>query len=109
MKLRMTLTAVALASLTLASGCARPHEWVLRTVPTTEEERARVAEETERILAATPTGLAGHDQDWDDAIKEAKKTAMETWCRPTLWEMAPTAPYSAEWDFTGQWKPLAKE
>lgn len=90
-----------IAGLLLACGCADKTYWDLKYVPTTEEERAKVAEETEKILAATPSQLSGHDQDWDDAISEAKETAMETWCKPTLWERV-------EFTTTGRFKPCIR-
>ena len=82
-------------------GCADRTFWDLRNVPTTEAERKAVAEMTEAIMRATPTTLAGRDQDWDDAIEMANKKAMETLCQPTLWRRI-------EFQTTGEWK-YAKE
>ena len=83
--------------LLLASGCSDRVFWDLKYVPTTEQERIKVSQETEAILKATPSTISGHDQDWDDAIEQAKKTAMETWCRPTLWKRI-------EFNETGEFK-----
>ena len=85
-----------IAGLMAVCGCGKQTYWDMKHVPTTDSERAKVAEETERILAATPRNLSGHDQDWDDAIQEAKETAMETWCKPTLWKRF-------DYTYTGQY------
>jgi hypothetical protein len=88
--------------LLLLWGCgAYDPIWSLRHVPTTDIERERVAEEAQRILSATPQSLAGHDQDWDDAIEAAQNAATKTWCRATLWEYASTF---GTWRETGRWR-----
>lgn len=71
--------------------------WSIYRVPTTDKERTAVAEMVQRIMSATPRTLSGHDQDWDDAIKAATKSATETLCRPTMWE-------SRGGVRTGRWK-----
>lgn len=96
--------AFALLSMAVLAGCSRSPVWVERHVPTSDAEREAVAAMVEKVLAATPATLSGHDQDWDDAIAEAKRTAQETRCRPTYWERAPVAPYSENWDYTGRWR-----
>lgn len=99
----LILIVAALAAFSLA-GCGRPKPvWRLRQVPTTDTERKAVAEHVEKIMAATPRSLGGNDQDWDDAIAAAQKSALETLCRPSLWELA-TDSYFAAWDYTGRWK-----
>lgn len=56
----------------------------------------------EKIMAATPRALGGHDQDWDDAITAANKAALFSQCRPSIWERAQLSEYQGE--FTGRWK-----
>lgn len=70
--------------------------WVERQVPTTDTERALVAQMEMRILENVPGTLSGNDQDWDDVVKEAHLTAEKTICKITYWE------YSG--GFTGRWK-----
>lgn len=101
---KKVVSLAALASVMLLSGCAREPVWVERHVPITDAERAAVAAMIEKILAATPRTLSGHDQDWDDAISEARRTAEATLCKPTYWERAPSAPYSEVWVYTGRWR-----
>jgi hypothetical protein len=84
-------------------ACKPDPYWRLRTVPTTEAERVKVAELETQILRSTPATLAGHDQDWDDAILAAHQTAVETVCAPTLWEYQPG---HGRQEWTGQWVPL---
>ena len=93
-----------LLGLALLTGCARSPVWVERHIPTTDAERTAVAAMIEKVLAATPLTLSGRDQDWDDAIAEARRTAEETICRPTYWERAPAAPYDQNWVYTGKWR-----
>jgi hypothetical protein len=97
-------TFVGVISLGLLAGCSRSPVWVERETPTTEQERKAVAEMIVKILAATPATLSGHDQDWDDAIAEARRTAGATLCRKTYWERAPVYPYQDVWDYTGRWR-----
>jgi hypothetical protein len=95
---------ILLPLLALLAGCS-PSEpyWIERHVPTTLAERQSVAEMTTKILAATPTSLAGHDQDWDDAIEMAQETAAKTLCEPTYWERA-QRDAGGYWDYTGRWR-----
>lgn len=86
------------AALLLQAGCART-EWVERHVPTDDAQRAAIATHVEKILGATPQSLAGHDQDWDDAIAEAHRRATDLYCPSTYWEWDRT---SATW--TGRWR-----
>lgn len=81
----------------LLSGCGR--SWVQRKEPTTAEERSAVSEQVAKIMAATPKALAGHDQDWDDAIEAAHRVACIELCRPTFWEWD-----IAKQQFTGKWR-----
>jgi hypothetical protein len=102
---RMKKMMVVIAGALVAVGCgSRDPVWVERHVPTTDDERRAVAEMVEKVLAATPGSLGGHDQDWDDAIEEAKDSAMETLCRPTYWERAPIGFAAEMWDYTGRWR-----
>lgn len=82
--MKHTTIIITIASL-LLSGCNDKY-WRLKYTPTTGDERKAVCEHAEKILAVTPRELAGHDQDWDDAIQAAHLTAREAICRPTLWE-----------------------
>jgi hypothetical protein len=93
---------ILVLSVLFLTGCADHAPcWVVRRgVPTTEAERKAITEHVEKILAATPRALSGHDQDWDDAIKEAHKQARETLCRVTMWEIV----YDGVWRDTGRWR-----
>lgn len=95
---------IMLGIICLLSGCARKPIWNERHIPTTDTERAAVQQMVENILSATPSTLAGRDQDWDDAISEAHRSATESICRPTYWERLPIAPFAAEYEFTGRWR-----
>jgi hypothetical protein len=88
----------------LLGGCmpTPANQWVARYTPTTDAERKAVAEHVERVMASTPRTLAGHDQDWDDALKMAYNQARQTLCRETLWERAYIAEYT--WEDTGHWR-----
>lgn len=79
-----------------------PLYWVMRYEPTTPDERRAVADHVAKILAATPRTLSGHDQDWDDAIKEATKSAKETLCRPTMWECRKYGAPTGKWHYVGE-------
>jgi hypothetical protein len=96
---------VVLLALLLLTGCYDNEApfWIERHVPTTPEERVAVAAMTEKILAATPDSLSGHDQDWDDAIERAKESAEEICCAPTYWERV-YVPARASYDYTGRWR-----
>jgi hypothetical protein len=80
----------------LLTGCGKVY--VERRVPTTDAQRQAIAAHAEKLLAATPHTLAGHDQDWDDAIKQAEEKAMLIYCPPTYWEWDRT---NSTW--TGRW------
>ena len=88
----------------LLAGCAPTYEWRLKNEPTTDAERRACAEHVEKVLAATPHSLAGHDQDWDDAIRAAENEARQTLCRPTLWEWKEYNVFSPHAEWTGRWK-----
>lgn len=99
------MTIAALAAATLLCGCGRPKpSWTERREPTTDAERKAVAEHVERILSATPTTLSGRDQDWDDAIAEAHQQARISLCRPTLWEWQGNGFLEGGGEYTGRWK-----
>lgn len=74
-------------------------KWHLEYEPTTDQEREQVANHVQKILGATPSSLAGNDQDWDDAIKTAHQDAKRLFCKPTLWEYV-------RFQKTGHWKPI---
>lgn len=95
--IRILLLAVAL----VGCGCARRYDWRERNEPTTEAERQAVATMIEKIMQATPRTLSGHDQDWDDAIAAATRSATNSQCRTTYWEYYWTPP-DGVWHFTGR-------
>lgn len=92
-----------IASLLVFSGCAKTL-WVERCVPTTEAERKAITEHVEKILAATPRTLSGHDQDWDDAISEAHRQARQTVCPLTYWEYKANGFPEGGGEYTGRWR-----
>jgi hypothetical protein len=95
----LAMTAMAVC---LLWGIAYAQTWRIHHEPLTAEERAAVAAMTERILSATPRQLAGHDQDWDDAVRAAHRAACETHCAPRLFE------YRGQ-RRTGHWKAISSE
>lgn len=98
----MAMAVMAVGLLWLLWGIANAQTWRIHHEPMTAEERAAVAAMTERILSATPRQLAGHDQDWDDAVRAAHRAACETHCAPRLFEYR--GPRR-----TGQWKAINPE
>jgi len=74
----------------------------MRTVPTTEAERAKVAEEECKLIGSV-TAIGGHGQDWDDTIAAAHEAATATWCHPTQWEWE-FHPGSGFGEWTGRWR-----
>lgn len=99
------MKAVLLISFLLLAGCGRPARWEERIIPVTDQDRSNVAAEVKQILSATPQSLAGHDQDWDDAIEAAYRVSVHIWCRPTKWEVAPASTsWHSRYDYTGRWK-----
>lgn len=105
MKLFIALS-FALVAMAFAGCSDKPFsQWVVRYEPTTDSERKAVAEQVAKILASTPRSLSGHDQDWDDAIAAATKSAKETLCRPTSWEHLGYGNYSGRWRYVDQPQP----
>ena len=102
MKTSLRLSGLLMLAL-LFTGCAPRYGWQERIQPTTDAERKAVAEHAERILAATPRELSGHDQDWDDAIAMAHDQARKILCRPTYWEWKETR-FGGAFEFTGRWR-----
>lgn len=103
---------ILLAVVLLFSGCAKKVRWIERREPVTDEQRRAIADHAARIIASTPHTLAGHDQDWDDAIKEAHRQATYIFCPLTLWEYEYSAAPGSIDGFTGRWKyaePLKSE
>lgn len=78
---------IALLCLPLFMGCS--NSWVPQRKPETPEERKAVMEHETKILSNIPKTLAGHDQDWDDAIATAHRVAVETQCKTRLYEHDP--------------------
>ncbi len=102
---------VAIAVIVTLTSCddSKTQYWAERQVPTTDEERRAVAEQVAKILAATPRTLSGDDQDWDDAIEAATKSARESLCRPTLWEHKGYGLWTGKWKYIEENAPRAKE
>lgn len=96
----MKIIILGIAALVLCSCEDHSQEtyWTLEHKPTTPEEHKAVAEQVRAIMAATPSSLAGNDQDWDDAINMATFSANHSICKPTLWERIGYG------RFTGKWK-----
>jgi hypothetical protein len=91
------IPAIALAL--LLCGCEEKRWWVVRNEPTTDAERQAVAEQVARILSSAPATLSGHDQDWDDAIRQATESAKESLCKPTLWECGDFRVWTGRWRY----------
>lgn len=66
-------------------GCEKSH-WYPRNIPETEAERKCVAEIQEKLIKNTLRSIAGHDQDWDDALFAAHEVAKQTCCKARLYE-----------------------
>ena len=67
----------------LLSGCSDYES--MSYLPVTPEEQKCVQETQIKIISSTPKSLAGHDQDWDDAIKAANDVANKSCCKPRMW------------------------
>lgn len=96
---------MVLVGVLLCAGCKDSYLWREGREPMTEAEHKAVAEMTERILAATPRSLSGHDQDWDDAIVAAQRAARESVCKLRLFEYL-ESPGRPTYERTGRWKDL---
>jgi len=83
-------TAIFVGSMALLSflliGCES--NWYIRNLPETDSERKCVERVQLKLISNTPKSLAGHDQDWDDAINAAHRVAVDTCCKPRLYEFA---------------------
>ena len=90
------------------SGCgSKSYEWRVDRRPETIEERNAVALETIAILKAVPIQkLEGHDQDWDDAISTAYKSAAQNQCQSRLYEWEYTGFLEGNWKETGRIKTI---
>lgn len=100
----MKKLSLILVSCVLLTGCGRRVVWNERYEPVSNEDRKQILDHAEKILAATPRSLAGDDQDWDDAIKEAHRQAKAIVCKPTFWEYDyPIGAYEVG-RYTGRWK-----
>lgn len=76
----MRITLLFMATMLLASCGGSSTYWRDECIITTDAQRAAIKEHTERILNHTPASLAGHDQDWDDAIAAAHQQATMLYC-----------------------------
>jgi hypothetical protein len=94
-----TVSLLCLCALLMGCSNSDNSSWHVRTVPTTPMEREAVARHEKELVAHGILILAGNDQDWDDAINQAHKAAMETCCAPTLWKCR-----DGRW--TGDWMPM---
>lgn len=88
-----------LVSVVLLSGCGT--HWQEQSKPITPQERDCVQITTKAYLGQNPSTLAGHDQDWDDAISAAHFAAVKSCCKPRLYEIDS---YSQRW--TGKYKEI---
>ena len=88
MKYRTTFFIVGLMALLsfILVGCGS--NWYIRNLPETDAERKCVADVQLKLIKNTPRSIAGHDQDWDDAIKAAHEVANQTCCKSRLYEFA---------------------
>jgi len=68
----------------LLIGCES--KWWPRNLPETDAERKCVEKVQNELIGKTPRSIAGHDQDWDDAIKAAHEVANQTCCKTRLYE-----------------------
>lgn len=98
--LGIVAVAVILLLSLLVTGCKDETFWEVRHEPMTALEREAVSAQVAKLMAATPHQLAGHDQDWDDAIRAATESAKQSICQPTLWE------HNGYGRWTGKWKPV---
>lgn len=101
---RWVVALVMLVIICLTSGCADRIYWHERREPTTEAEGKAVAEHVEKVMSHTKLHLSGNDQDWDDVIAQAHKSAKETICRPTMWEWKVEGFPRGGYGWTGRWK-----
>ena len=76
------------AAALLLTGCARTETtWVTKYGEClSEAHRDKAAAIAKTFLAATPSTIAGDDQDWEDAVIAAAAQGRYTACPPTLWE-----------------------
>lgn len=86
MKKELLMAALMVLALFMA-GCG--NNWYAERKPETSEERAAVAQHEKILISNIPAQLSGHDQDWDDAIREAHRIAIETFCKTRLYEYTP--------------------
>lgn len=76
-------------------GCKeQPNAWVVRHVPTTQEERKVVAE---MVVKLCEVSNPKSDEEPEDMIAQAETTACRVLCRPTMWEWG-------EYRETGKWR-----
>lgn len=101
-------TVIILLLVTLFSGCIpRSVHWVQRREPITEADRKAVADQSARLLNHIPLALAGHDQDWDDAIRAAHDSAVVTYSPVTYWEFVEPKHFFLaipDSEYTGRWR-----
>lgn len=95
---RIIFGLITMLCLPLFMGCS--NSWVPQQKPETPEERKAVMEHETKILSNIPKTLAGHDQDWDDAIAMAHRVAVLTHCKTRLYEFKT----GFDCNFTGRMK-----
>ncbi len=86
------------------AGCGP--QWLSKQRPETPEERQAVAKHEIQILSNIPQTLSGNDQDWDDAIAEAHRIAVKTWCKTRLYEFIPDFNGG---EYTGRYKEISQK
>ena len=67
-------------------GCSSESSWHADRKVETSVERACVLQQERELLGNPPRNMSGHDQDWDDAIKAAHTSALDTCCKTRLYE-----------------------
>jgi len=84
-------------------GCEDKLEWLVEQRPETSAERDACAKLEVELMAKFPQSVAGHDQDYDDAIIEARNAAVLTVCRRRRYEAYWTG---SRWRYTGKMEEL---
>lgn len=107
---RIKLLAACVLGGLLLTGCKPSTRWCEMRECVTTDERVAVSDLESRLLNRVPLVLAGHDQDWDDAIKAAHKAAMETCVPLRLFERSYPGTFMEDWSdgtWTGRWRLVA--
>lgn len=98
-------------SLLVLASCSDPDRdmsgqvtWKVETMVVSDAQVDMLRAHIEVLLAHPPATLAGHDQDWDKAIKASYEQTRETLVRPVLVEYVSD---KSGWPHpTGRWRPF---